>query len=440
LLAALFLAGCLGAIQPSPRPVAATDCVTYYCATMTVAFTGNGYVHAVDDQGGIDCYWNAGSISGVCTYQYYWIGQSSPTLPITITVTATANSYACWIGGCSEPGGSVTANATLQRSDTLQDTFGGNLAKSQTTTVGTNSNGSGKITSSPAGLNCTVSAGTNSGTCTATWYFRDSLSVTYTATPASDSAVCELTVSNCGAVGQARSGAVIYTFTGSGGVPFFFLQGHPIVTVGVVGQGTVVSSPSGISCPSSCSKYFAPSTNLTLNAAAKAGYVFQGWTGACAGYGPSCNVTLGSTDATTTATFAKATTPTPTPHATPLRTPTATSAPGATVHPGPSAQPTTGIRSSPPGPSVVTPTPGPSLASGSIDPGESDAVAIGATIAPTSQAVSEDGPTSSGEPVSAQPAPATGVDPVVVLLLIVIALLVLALGFALGTRRGRAAG
>jgi len=57
------------------------------------------------------------------------------------------------------------------------------------------------------------------------------------------------------------------------------------------GSGTIVSTPSGISCGSACSYVFATSSNVNLTATPDSGSAFNGWTGACSGSG-SCTVTL----------------------------------------------------------------------------------------------------------------------------------------------------
>jgi len=62
------------------------------------------------------------------------------------------------------------------------------------------------------------------------------------------------------------------------------------------GNGTVTSSPSGINCSSSggsgCSQSFAAGTSVVLSATAASGYLFSGWTGACAGTSTSCTLTM----------------------------------------------------------------------------------------------------------------------------------------------------
>lgn len=66
---------------------------------------------------------------------------------------------------------------------------------------------------------------------------------------------------------------------------------NPGLEVSVAGGGTVTSSPSGISCPGTCSAEFSSGTNVTLSASAGSGYEFGGWSVACSGTG-SCTVPL----------------------------------------------------------------------------------------------------------------------------------------------------
>lgn len=67
------------------------------------------------------------------------------------------------------------------------------------------------------------------------------------------------------------------------------------------GTGTVTSSPSGISCGSTCSANYVYNTSVTLTAVPSSGSTFAGWSGACSGTG-SCNVAVTSA-VSVTATF-----------------------------------------------------------------------------------------------------------------------------------------
>jgi N-acetylneuraminic acid mutarotase len=63
------------------------------------------------------------------------------------------------------------------------------------------------------------------------------------------------------------------------------------LAVTVVGDGTVISNPAGISCPGDCGESFPWGTPVTLTAAPAPDWSFTGWSGDCAGTG-ICNLTM----------------------------------------------------------------------------------------------------------------------------------------------------
>jgi hypothetical protein len=64
------------------------------------------------------------------------------------------------------------------------------------------------------------------------------------------------------------------------------------LTVNRTGNGTVTSSPAGISCGGDCSQIYDHGTVVTLSASADTGWVFNGWSGAeCSGTG-TCQLTM----------------------------------------------------------------------------------------------------------------------------------------------------
>ena len=73
------------------------------------------------------------------------------------------------------------------------------------------------------------------------------------------------------------------------------------VTKAGAGTGTVTSSPTGISCGSTCSASYASGTAVTLTSAAASGSTFAGWSGACTGTG-TCALSMTAARAVT-ATF-----------------------------------------------------------------------------------------------------------------------------------------
>lgn len=92
--------------------------------------------------------------------------------------------------------------------------------------------------------------------------------------------------------------AFVVACGGGGGGP----GGSHVVTVDVVGPGSVSSTPAGIDCPSAgCTGTF--SDHVTLYAQPDNGAAFVGWSGACTGSNPSCTLQLDA-DHTASAMFA----------------------------------------------------------------------------------------------------------------------------------------
>ncbi len=71
------------------------------------------------------------------------------------------------------------------------------------------------------------------------------------------------------------------------------------------GKGTVTSSPDGVTCGDNCTATFAAHATVVLTAQPDSGSTFTGWSGACTGDSPTCEVSLDGTT-TVTATFALA--------------------------------------------------------------------------------------------------------------------------------------
>lgn len=171
-----------------------------------------------------------------------------------------------------------------------------------TLNLGMAGGGSGTVTSTPPGINCVLSSGVISGTCSLS--APTNTSVTLVFQPSAGSFFSEW--------GDACSGTTMNapcTLTLAGnvniGVTARFDPAPPstfILTVANGGTGSVTSTPSGINCGSSCSYTFPAGTQVTLTATPQPGFVFSGWSGGgCLGTGP-CTVTL-TTALTVTATF-----------------------------------------------------------------------------------------------------------------------------------------
>jgi hypothetical protein len=71
------------------------------------------------------------------------------------------------------------------------------------------------------------------------------------------------------------------------------------VTKGGKGSGTVTSSPSGISCGSTCSASYNSGSVVTLSVSPASGSVFSSWSGACIGNGGQCTLIMNVNTAVT---------------------------------------------------------------------------------------------------------------------------------------------
>ena len=124
------------------------------------------------------------------------------------------------------------------------------------------------------------------------------------------------TVSVTDALGQLRNNGVVTNdtrgsavVTGMRRLDLTFLGNTtPMYTLSVAkagtaaASGTVTSTVAGITCGADCTEPYASGTSVSLTAAAPAGTVFAGWSGACTGTATTCTVTM-SADRAVTATF-----------------------------------------------------------------------------------------------------------------------------------------
>jgi hypothetical protein len=171
-----------------------------------------------------------------------------------------------------------------------------NCTKPSQLTVTEPGSGSGTVTSSPPGINCT----STSTQCAAS--FAAGQQITLTASPGPSS-----NFSGWSGTGCAGTAPCTLTLTGNPTVAATFTTIPVTLAVREKGSGAgqVTSSPSGINCSATsnqCSSSFNSGTTVTLTASASSGSKFAGWSGGgCAGT-RACVVPL-SADTTVTATF-----------------------------------------------------------------------------------------------------------------------------------------
>jgi len=81
-----------------------------------------------------------------------------------------------------------------------------------------------------------------------------------------------------------------------GTATFTPIPSYALTVAGSGGLGNITSSPSGISCPSTCVHNFLSGTVVTLTETPIAGYVFSNWSGACSGSGSTTTVTMNAAE------------------------------------------------------------------------------------------------------------------------------------------------
>jgi hypothetical protein len=160
----------------------------------------------------------------------------------------------------------------------------------KTLSVTKNGTGAGTVTSNPTGINC-------GATCSFAWISGTSVTLTAAATAGS-------VFAGWSGGGCSGTGTCVVNLTATTSVTATFTAQSTItVSKNGSGSGTVTSNPAGINCGATCSAQYGNGTSVVLTAAASAGSVFTGWSGAgCSGTG-TCTITV-SADATVTATFA----------------------------------------------------------------------------------------------------------------------------------------
>ena len=257
---------CTITINGDTTVTARFELITY---SLGVSRTGAGSGSVSSNPAGISC--------GADCSETYAGGTA-----VTLTATPANNStFAGWTGGGCMGTGACSVNMTANTSVSARFdlvTFPVSVSRA--------GSGTGTVTSNPAGINC----GTD---CSEPYVIGTS--VTLTAIAASGSILTGWTGCNTTsgatctvAVNSARSVtatfARVYTLT---------------VQKSGLGNGTVTSSPSGISCGSNCTASFISGTTVTLTAQTGPLTLFTGWSGCDSTSGNVCTVNMNTARAVT---------------------------------------------------------------------------------------------------------------------------------------------
>ena len=194
---------------------------------------------------------------------------------VTLSASATSgSSFVKWTGACS---GSGSCNVSMSAAKSVGAEFA--LVPKYSLSVSSSGNGSGTVTSSPAGINCgsdceeayeqgtkvTLSPAAGGGSEFKGW-----------SGACSGTGTCEVTMSAAKSVEAT-----------------FDLETHQLAaSKSGAGSGTVASVPAGIDCGTTCSASFDYSTSIKLTGAPDAGSELAGWTGCDSINAGECMVTI----------------------------------------------------------------------------------------------------------------------------------------------------
>lgn len=268
----------------------------------STAGSGSGVVRSTP--AGIDCRIVGAATSGACAFAFAADAQ------VTLTSIADAGQqFAAWGGACAGRAVGSGCVLTMAQAQTASAQF---VAIRRVTIAATSDDGRGRVTG-PQGVDCRITAGSASGSCSAN--VPDGASITLTAVPdaGSGAALTQVFAGWGGVCSSAATATCVVTPNGADlGVWAGFHDGRALtVTTTGVGNGSITSA-SGIACTRSagvttgvCSQELVHGTSVTLIPVPDAVSELSAWGGACEGQSlTSCTVALTQSRAVT-ATFTR---------------------------------------------------------------------------------------------------------------------------------------
>ena len=264
--------------------------------TLTVSPAGNGSGTVTSNETPtpkINC--TSGNPAG-CSAAYTY--GSTPTLTES---PAISSNFTSWAGGGCSGSGTGCGVAALTANTVVTPTF---TLKKNSVTIAGGGNGSGTITG--GGLNCTITLGTASGTCSVNVDYGTN--ITLSEGPAASS---NFTNWSGGCAGTATT-CPINNVTSPKNVTAAFALKTFVVTVAGAGNGSGTITGGSLNCAISvgaaggaCTTSVNYGSNLTMTEAPAAGSAFTSWSGGCAGTASTCTINnITSTPATVTAAIA----------------------------------------------------------------------------------------------------------------------------------------
>lgn len=166
--------------------------------------------------------------------------------------------------------------------------------------------GAGTYQTADGGIDCQLGGGVQTGRCSHEYAWSraagPTLQVIATVTPSTRSVACSATTMTCD---QSPQGLTIVLTAGQAASDTVEFQHLPVTvwaSASGTGAGAVTMNPGGVSCRATCPDTLPYGSVVTIAATPDAGSAFSGWTGACAGQGETCQLTL-VTEMTTGAVF-----------------------------------------------------------------------------------------------------------------------------------------
>lgn len=239
--------------------------------TLSVSVGGGGAGAVNSSPAGISC-------GSVCS-QVFTEGTR-----VNLTASATQGSeFESWSGACS--GSNPVCQVTMDAAKSVSATFKlipQPTPASHRLTVAIGGGYPGTVKSNPPGIDC-------GSDCTED--YQEGTVVTLNATPGLD-VLFEKWTGDCTGVSDTCQ----VTMTAAKSVTANFVSRNLVFPLTVSrdgsGSGAVTSDPAGIDCGSDCEESFVQGTVVTLTATPDGGSVFSGWSGACSGSDPTCQVTV----------------------------------------------------------------------------------------------------------------------------------------------------
>lgn len=273
---------------PPGQPRATSATFERRRVTLTLALAGAGGGTLLVD-GAAACTLAEGAGSATCAPRAV---DAFARVRLTVT-TAPGSRVLAWSGACAGTTGSeciVASGSAASVGVTLERDV-------RTVEVAPSGVGGGRITSAPAGIDCTVRAGVRSGTCTAPFPTASAVSLSLvpdsaTAAGLWGGACTGPATAPCALTGAAGSGAQLVTVT----LP----RRQVALTLALSGSGGGTLAANGVvlctlaagAGQAACAAQLVDAySTVTLTAAPDASSLFAGWSGACAGTtGTTCTL------------------------------------------------------------------------------------------------------------------------------------------------------